>query len=139
MTDDTQVVAGAIAAVAATARMAAEAIHQSTRTTTGQFVINRDNVLAAAKVIQVQADTLQKRLDDAARDLQVVPPGNDDVSRHIATEWNDRLIFQDGSYSIRVNDYITGLRDLVNQLRTSAKTYGYNEDEIKAALGSASG
>ncbi|GLW92299.1 PE domain-containing protein [Actinokineospora globicatena] len=135
MTDATHT--GALAATTATARMAADSLHHPTATTAGQFLINHDNVLAAAKIIQTQVDALQSQIDAAVADLEVVPPGDDDVSLRIAQEWNDRLVFQPGSYSVRVDEYITSLRNLVNQLKDSARAYGYNEEEISAALGAA--
>ncbi|MBM7770797.1 di/tripeptidase [Actinokineospora baliensis] len=135
MTDATQT--GAIAAVLATAHMAAESLHRTTATSAGQFLINHDNVLAAAKVIQTQIDTLQPQIDTAIADLEIAAPGEDEVSLRVAQEWNDRLVHQSGSYSVRVAEYITGLRNLVNQLKDSARAYGYSDDEIRAALGAA--
>ncbi|MGX7823866.1 hypothetical protein ACTG9Q_02115 [Actinokineospora sp. 24-640] len=101
----------------------------------GTFVVNHDNVLAAAKIIQNQVDVLKTRVDEAAMDLQVVPPGNDRVSGLVAKEWNKRLLIDEGCYAQRVKDYTDGLDKLVTQLRDSALAYGYNEDEVAAALG----
>ncbi|GGS19950.1 MULTISPECIES: PE domain-containing protein [Actinokineospora] len=101
----------------------------------GQFVVNRDNVLAATKVIQNQVDSLRDRTVDAAELLRVVPPGQDQVSGLVAEEWNRRLVYDEGSYVERVKAYIKGLDNLVVQLRESAIAYGFNEDEIEAALG----
>jgi hypothetical protein len=104
----------------------------------GRFVVNEDNVLAAGKIIQAQIDALRDRLEDARGDLQVVPPGGDTVSGLVAEEWNKRLIYDEGSYAQRVNAYVEGLDNLVKQLRDSAVAYGYNEEEIEAALGTKS-
>ncbi|SES27584.1 PE domain-containing protein [Actinokineospora terrae] len=133
MTDTTQ--SGALAAVTANARMAANSLHHPTATSAGQFLINHDNVLAAAKVIQTQIDSLQDRIKGALVDLNVVPPGDDDVSVQVAQEWNERLSQQDGSYRQRVVEYMSSLNDLVRQLQESAKTYGYTEQEIATAIG----
>ncbi|GAA3022102.1 PE domain-containing protein [Actinokineospora globicatena] len=137
MTDATHT--GALAAITATARMAADSLHHPTATTAGQFLINHDNVLAAAKIIQTQIDTLQDRVKGALVDLVVVPPGDDDVSVQIAQEWNERLTRQDGSYRQRVMEYMASLDALVRQLQESAKTYGYTEEEIAAAIGTTVG
>lgn len=104
----------------------------------GRFVVNEDNVLAAGKIIQAQIDALKDRLDDSKGDLRVVPPGSDRVSGLVAEEWNKRLIDDEGSYAARVDAYIVGLENLVTQLRDSALGYGYNEEEIAAALGTKS-
>lgn len=101
----------------------------------GKFVVNKDNVLAAAKIIQTQVEALRQRIDEAAMDLQVIPPGGDMVSGLVAEEWNKRLIFDEGSYAARVEAYASGLEGLVTQLRDSAKAYGYNEEAIATALG----
>ena len=101
----------------------------------GRFVVNEDNVLAAAKIIQNQVLVLKERLRHAKNDLMVVPPGGDTVSGLVAKEWNKRLVTDDGSYAIRVQEYVDGLDKLVIQLRDSAMAYGYNEDEVAAALG----
>ncbi|MFC5285649.1 hypothetical protein ACFPM7_01170 [Actinokineospora guangxiensis] len=104
----------------------------------GRFVVNEDNILAAGKIIQAQIDALKDRLDDSKGDLRVVPPGSDRVSGLVAEEWNKRLIDDEGSYAVRVDSYIVGLENLVTQLRESALGYGYNEEEITAALGAKS-
>ncbi|MGW5051141.1 hypothetical protein [Actinokineospora sp. NPDC004072] len=104
----------------------------------GQFIVDKDNVLAAAKIISTQVDQLKTRLSDASRDLRVVPPGGDMVSGLVAKEWNERLLFADDSYARRVKDYVVGLENLVVQLQESALAYGYNEEEIAQALGKTS-
>ena len=101
----------------------------------GTFTVTKDNVLAAGKIIESQADALWDMWRAGARDLQVVPPGNDDVSISLAEAWNARLLNNDDSYRNRVNDYIAGLRKLVVQLGDTAKAYGYTEDQIAAAFG----
>ncbi|RLK60381.1 PE domain-containing protein [Actinokineospora cianjurensis] len=133
MTDATH--SGALAAVTANARMAANSLHHPTATSAGQFLINHDNVLAAAKVIQTQIDSLQGRLRGALSELTIAAPGEDDVSHQVAKEWNDRLVQQPGSYRERVLEYVDSLQDLVDQLQESAKTYGYTEGEISSAIG----
>lgn len=125
--------------VNAAANMVNAAMKDLATAQAGRFVVNKDNVLAAAKIIQTQADALRDRLDDAKDDLEVVPPGTDMVSGLVAKEWNRRLIFDNGSYVQRVNAYVDGLDSLIKQLSDSAVAYGYNEDEVATALGKTSG
>jgi hypothetical protein len=100
----------------------------------GTFTVNQHNVLAAARIIESQADALFKKLKASQRDLFVEAPGTDDVSVRIAPAWNDRLLEDDDSYAHRVADYITSLKKLAVQLGDTAKAYGYTEDQIEAAF-----
>jgi hypothetical protein len=102
--------------------------------TSGTFTVNKDNVLAAAKIIETQAVALDEKLRLVARDLRVVPPGNDDVSIRVASAWNDILLDSENSYQVRIAAYIEGLRNLAQQCADSARTYGYSDDEIAAAF-----
>ena len=52
--------------------------------------------------------------------------------------WNSRLVDADDSYAMRIEQYVTSLNNLVEQLRTSAKQYGFSDEEIAASLGVAS-
>lgn len=122
----------------AAAGMANAAMQDLATASAGRFVVNKDNVLAAAKIIQSQVTALKERLRHAKNDLMVVPPGGDIVSGMVAEEWNKRLILDEGSYAIRVQEYVDGLDNLVIQLRDSAMAYGYNEDEVATALGTTS-
>lgn len=101
----------------------------------GTFTVNKDNVLAAAKIIDSQADTLQALWAKRSRALRVQPPGEDDVSTRMAMAWNDVLVEDDDSYRNRIRDYIVGLRKLAVQLGDTAKAYGFSEGEISAAFG----
>lgn len=100
----------------------------------GTFTVSKDNVLAAAHIIESQATSLLDRLTTARQDLWIEPPGEDDVSTRIAPAWNDRLVDDEDSYANRVLAYATGLRKLAVQLADSAKSYGYTEDQIEAAF-----
>ncbi|SDI61933.1 hypothetical protein SAMN05192558_106257 [Actinokineospora alba] len=101
----------------------------------GQFVVNHDNVLAAAKIIHTQAESLYELVREARFNLPIDQPGDDIVSTKVAEAWNDLLIYNDDSYATRIDEYVMGLKNLVQQLTDSAKAYGYNEEEIAAALG----
>jgi hypothetical protein len=103
--------------------------------TSGTFTVTKDNVLAAGRIIESQADALQDIWRARSRALRIQPPGDDDVSTRMAKAWNDRLMDDDDSYYNRIKDYIIGLRKLAVQLGDTAKNYGYTEDEITAAFG----
>src|SRR3954466_1989626 len=90
-------------------------LDQASTLTTNTFTVSKANVLAAAKIIQTQADTLQERLRSARGDLWVVPPGDDDVSTRIAPAWNDLLLRHEHSYANRIQQYIDGLNNLARQ------------------------
>jgi len=107
----------------------------NTNMASGTFTITPTNVLAAAKIIQSQADTLRNKLDGAEDDLRVDPPGQDDVSTRIAPAWNDLLLDREDSYRNRIRAYVQGLYNLASQCAESARTYGYSDEEIAAAFG----
>ena len=104
-------------------------------TSSGAFTVNKDNVLAAAKIFHTQADALHDKLKAAVRDLRVVPPGADDVSIRIAPAWNDLLLDAPYSYRNRINQYIEGLHNLARQCGDSARAYGYTDEQIAAVFG----
>ncbi|MGQ0840345.1 hypothetical protein [Actinokineospora sp.] len=132
-------IGASIGAVAGAALDAANAVMKNVPSAGGgHFVVNHDNILAAAKIIQNQVDALSERLEEARYELRIVGPGDDVVSEKVAQAWNDRLVNDDDSYSFRVDEYVQSLRNLVIQLIDSAKNYGYNEDEIATALGGSS-
>lgn len=110
-------------------------VDQATRgISSGTFTVNKDNVLAAARIIESQADALTERFKSIRRDLQVNPPGNDQVSLRVAAAWNDLLINDEDSYRHRIADYVVGLKKLAVQLGDTARAYGYSEDEIETAF-----
>lgn len=115
-------------------------VNEATRNLgSGTFTVNRDNVLAAAKIIESQADELQDLWLNSVGRLKVAPPGDDDVSIRMARAWNDLLVGDDDSYKNRVKEYVVGLKKLAVQLGDTAKAYGFSEDEISAAFGKTSG
>jgi hypothetical protein len=101
--------------------------------TSGTFTVNKDNVLAAAHIIDSTADNLQETFRDSRRQLRVQAPGNDEVSLRMADAWNAILIDDDDSFRNRISDYIVGLRKLAVQLGDAARAYGFTEEEIEAA------
>lgn len=113
----------------------AQVDNATTALTTGTFTVTKDNVLAAAKIIYTQAEGLNVKLEDARRQLRIVPPGNDDVSARMAPAWNDLLVDNENSYAMRIEQYIEGLFNLAQQCQDSAKAYGYTDEEIASAFG----
>lgn len=103
--------------------------------TSGTFTVTPTNVLAAAKIIQSQADALKEKLENVGGDLVVAPPGDDDVSTRVAPAWNDLLVYNENSYANRIRQYVDGLHNLAQQCAESAREYGYTEDEVAAAFG----
>jgi hypothetical protein len=107
--------------------------------TSGTFTVTKDNVLAAGRIIESQADALYDIWKDNVRSLRIEPPGEDDVSVRMAQAWNDRLVGDDDCYKDRVKDYVVGLKKLAVQLGDAAKTYGYTEEQIATAFGRTAG
>lgn len=103
--------------------------------TSGTFTVTPNNVLAAAKIIQTQADALNDKLTDSKRDLRIDPPGDDDVSIRIAPAWNGLLLERDDSYANRIRQYVDGLHKLAQQCVESARAYGYTDEQVAAAFG----
>jgi hypothetical protein len=103
--------------------------------TSGTFTVNKDNVLAAGRIIESQANALMDLWKLCIHDMRIEPPGTDDVSVRMTKAWNDRLIGDDDCYKNRVKDYVVGLKKLAVQLGDAAKAYGYSEDDISTAFG----
>ncbi|TCO64883.1 hypothetical protein [Actinocrispum wychmicini] len=99
------------------------------------LTVNHDNVLAAAKIIQTQIEALKDIVHANRQDLIVDPAAEDLVSRDAARAWNYRLAGADDSYAARISAYVDSLNKLVAQLRDSAKTYGFKDEDIAATFG----
>lgn len=102
---------------------------------TATMKVNHDNVLAAAKIIQAQIDALLDSVRVHGPSLLVEPTADDPVSVDAASAWNFRLVGADDSYAARIAEYLQSLNLLVTQLKDSAKTYGFNEQDIAAVFG----
>lgn len=111
-------------------------VEQATKgISSGTFTVNRENVLAAARIIETQIEALREKWRDGVKELRIKPPGTDDVSVRMAAAWNDLLLADDDSYRNRIADYLKGLENLKDQLADSAKAYGYTEEQIATAFG----
>ncbi|MER5261210.1 hypothetical protein ABTZ99_03865 [Actinosynnema sp. NPDC002837] len=104
-----------------------------------KFEVSRDTVLQAGKIIDDQADRLNKAWQRAAKDLRVeLGDGADPVNAGVAEAWNSRLVEADDSYGERIRQYIDSLDNLVKQLRSVAEQYGFTEEEVTTAFGAKS-
>lgn len=104
---------------------------------TQNITVNRDNVLRAAKIIQDALDNEGQQIRSNLPLLHVIAPGADQISVQAAAAWNDRLAGAADSYTVRVEQYLQNLQTLVDNLVTSAKNYGYTDQQIADAFGSA--
>lgn len=99
------------------------------------LTVNHDNVLAAAKIIQTQINSLLDVVTLNRGSLVIDPAAEDPVSQDAARAWNFRLVGADDSYSARIDQYLQSLLKVVGQLKDSAKTYGFNDQDIAASFG----
>ncbi|SEP76672.1 hypothetical protein SAMN05216188_101423 [Lentzea xinjiangensis] len=104
---------------------------------TQSFHVNKDNVLKAGAIIQDQAEVLNRALKkaEARLDVDVDSASAGIVSANIAGLWNRRLTVGEDSYVGRIRKYVESLDGLSQQLRESAKQYGYTEEDITATFG----
>lgn len=98
------------------------------------ITVNHDNVLRAATIIQHVLDTEGQQIRANLPNLQVIAPGEDQISVQAAKAWNDRLVGGADSYTVRVEQYLQSLQHLVDNLIASAKQYGYTEQQITDAF-----
>jgi hypothetical protein len=102
--------------------------------TAANITVNHDNVLQAARIIQNALDTEGEQIHLNLPMLRVIAPGEDQISVQAAAAWNDRLVGGADSYTVRVEQYLQGLQTLVDNLVTSAKQYGYTDQQIADAF-----
>lgn len=104
---------------------------------TQNIMVDHDNVLRAAKIIQDALDSEGQAIRANLPLLRVIAPGADQISVEAAAAWNNRLVGGADSFSVRVEQYLQNLQTLVTNLVTSAQQYGYTEQQITDAFGSA--
>jgi hypothetical protein len=97
---------------------------------TQSITVNKDNVLRAAKIIQDALDNEGQQIRSNLPMLRVIAPGGDQISVQAAAAWNARLTGDADSYSVRVEQYLQSLQTLVDNLVTSARQYGYSDQQI---------
>ncbi|HEX4704230.1 MAG TPA: hypothetical protein VH352_19030 [Pseudonocardiaceae bacterium] len=103
------------------------------------ITVSKDNVLQAAKIIQDALDNEGQQIRANLPMLRVIAPAADVISVEAAKAWNDRLTGNADSYSVRVEQYLQSLQVLVDNLVTSARQYGYSDQQISDAFSSAGG
>ncbi|MFD5824580.1 hypothetical protein [Lentzea sp. NPDC060358] len=96
---------------------------------TQQFHVEKDTVLKAGKVIHDQLLLLKDALGRTSAKLRIVSMDGK-VTSDVVNAWNDRLVFSEDSYVNRIQQYMKALEGLSDQLRESAKQYGYTDEEI---------
>jgi hypothetical protein len=102
--------------------------------TQSSITVNHENVLQAAQVISQVLQEYGSQISAQIPYLQVAPPASDPVSVQAANAWNARLVTDGDSYANRVQEYLVSLQTVAGNLATSAKNYGYSDEEIAAAF-----
>ncbi|MEU6645943.1 hypothetical protein ABZ863_25810 [Saccharomonospora sp. NPDC046836] len=94
-----------------------------------------DKILEVAGVIDEQAGVLQEKLAQQLGALRVPTPSEDIVSTNVVEVWNEVIAGHEGSYERKVREYVQGLRELAEQLRTASGTYAVDDEEKAASFG----
>ncbi|GAB3586075.1 hypothetical protein GCM10027445_64420 [Amycolatopsis endophytica] len=97
--------------------------------------VDTDKLLLVARVVNEQADALDDRIRQKLADLTISAPAQDVVSTTAVDAWNRLVARGDTSYALRVQNYVSNLRDLAIQLRQAAQAYQAGEEEKVTALG----
>ncbi|MCP2168283.1 hypothetical protein [Goodfellowiella coeruleoviolacea] len=100
----------------------------------GKVTVNKDNVLQIAKLFQDKAIQLYETVDRRANRMRSKPAWDDPVSKDMARVLNYRLIDASDSYISRARQYADNLADTAEELKATAKSYGYTDEDIKRAL-----
>lgn len=101
---------------------------------TQDITVNHQNVLQAAGIIQNALDGEGQQIRANLPLLQVMAPGEDQISVQAAKAWNDRLSGGADSFNVRVEEYLQSLQTLVDNLIASARQYGYTDQQIADAF-----
>jgi hypothetical protein len=102
--------------------------------TAASLKFNKDNVLQVGHIVRIAVDEARAKVQDLASYMQVRPCGEDIVSKEAAKAWNARLTGGPESYAERLLEYIQNVSDLADQLKETAKQYGYTDEEITNAF-----
>src|SRR5205807_8207744 len=98
--------------------------------TAASITVNSGNVLQAAKIINDVLNAEGRDIQQNLARLSIAPPAQDVVSVQAAQQWNARLVTDPDSYANRVNQYLQSLQQVADNLKTTALTYGYTEQQI---------
>lgn len=116
---------GVVSEATGTLRRAAEGV---------KITVDQDNILQAARIIETEAQLLQRVIDARANGMRVHPMGGDPVSGEVARVLTYKFRAAPDSYIERCREYAKMLHQLAAQLYESARTYGHGEDVISAEL-----
>lgn len=94
------------------------------------FRVNQDNVLQAHQRVQRAVDQLNDRIRAIAPNMRLEQMGGDPVSRDAVVAFNYRMTDGPDSYLNRARQYQRNLQAGADQLRASALSYGYTEEDI---------
>lgn len=95
--------------------------------------VTPEQLLAAAKIIEAQANTLADRLVAAEGSIRVDAPAHDVVSVHVVEVWNTLVTDGDEALLPRAMAYLDSVRALAARLRAAAG--GYTGDEEMSVAG----
>ncbi|WP_156093609.1 hypothetical protein [Lentzea aerocolonigenes] len=123
--------AGGAVAGAVSAFKAASSIMDriSSGPSTQQFHVDKDTVMQAGRIIHDQWMLLRDAYGRTVPKLRIVSMDGK-VTSDVVNAWNDRLVFHDDSYANRIMQYMKALESLSDQLKESAKQYGFTDEEI---------
>jgi hypothetical protein len=113
---------------------AATSVAPQTIPPTQNIIVNHDNVLKAARIIQDALDNEGNQILAELDQVKFVAPGHDVVSEQAAKAWNARVVTDPDSYANQIRGYLDNLQTLAGNLATAAKQYGYTDDQIAAAF-----
>lgn len=95
----------------------------------GDVDVAPDKVADAARIIEAQAEALDRKLSEQLGALQITPPAEDIVSKHAVEAWNDVVSGPEDSYAAHARTYASDLRSLATQLRKAGETYSESDEE----------
>ncbi|MBB3049869.1 hypothetical protein FHS23_000864 [Prauserella isguenensis] len=98
-----------------------------------------DRVAEVARVIEAQADALEKKLSEHLGSLHIPAPAEDIVSKNAIAAWNDVVSAPEDSYAAHARTYVEDLRSLATQLRRAGEKYAESDEEKADALGGGRG
>lgn len=105
----------------------------------GDIDVAPDQVGDAARIIEAQAEALEKKLSEHLGSLRIPAPAEDIVSKHALEAWNDVVSGPEDSYAAYARTYVQDLRSLATQLRRAGQAYSESEEEKADALGGGRG
>lgn len=94
--------------------------------------IDLAQVPAAIRLYQQTKDRIDELVSRAASDLQIEPMGNDDVSRDVATEFNNRNLRSTGSISAAISAFRDRLQSIIEQLTAVQQQYRLSDEGNRA-------